>query len=212
MLPLVDLKEMGIGLAAAVLIDATIVRAVLLPATMKLLGEKNWYLPSWLAVAAAPRARALSRAGSTRRRRSSPRLGATATRTRSHRLAPVRPHASHRRRTPKCSALRSALCSRGSAPARLPAVAEALHSDVVIAGSALGVVALHVARRQLPPAAAGHVGRRPPRQRSRAARRCSSLAAVVYPRLRAGAPRGDRAPRRPPRDRGRGRARPGTTA
>jgi uncharacterized membrane protein YdfJ with MMPL/SSD domain len=48
LLPLVDLKEMGIGLAAAVLIDATIVRGVLLPATMKLLGERNWYLPSWL--------------------------------------------------------------------------------------------------------------------------------------------------------------------
>ncbi len=47
-LPMIDLKEMGIGLAAAVLIDATIVRAVLLPATMKLLGERNWYLPSWL--------------------------------------------------------------------------------------------------------------------------------------------------------------------
>jgi uncharacterized membrane protein YdfJ with MMPL/SSD domain len=42
---------MGVGLAVAVLIDATIVRAVLLPATMKLLGEWNWYLPrglSWL--------------------------------------------------------------------------------------------------------------------------------------------------------------------
>jgi RND superfamily putative drug exporter len=47
-LPLIDMKEMGIGLAAAVLIDATIVRAVLLPATMKLLGERNWYLPKWL--------------------------------------------------------------------------------------------------------------------------------------------------------------------
>ena len=47
-LPLVDLKEMGLGLAVAVLIDATIVRAVLLPATMKLLGDANWYLPSWL--------------------------------------------------------------------------------------------------------------------------------------------------------------------
>ena len=47
-LPIIDMKEMGIGLAAAVLIDATIVRAVLLPATMKLLGEKNWYLPRWL--------------------------------------------------------------------------------------------------------------------------------------------------------------------
>jgi anti-anti-sigma factor len=39
---------MGIGLALAVLIDATIVRAVLLPATMKLLGDWNWYLPGWL--------------------------------------------------------------------------------------------------------------------------------------------------------------------
>jgi RND superfamily putative drug exporter len=48
LLPVIDMKEMGIGLAAAVLIDATIVRAVLLPATMKLLGDRNWYLPSWL--------------------------------------------------------------------------------------------------------------------------------------------------------------------
>jgi uncharacterized membrane protein YdfJ with MMPL/SSD domain len=47
-LPFLDMKEMGVGLAAAVLIDATIVRAVLLPATMKLLGDKNWYLPKWL--------------------------------------------------------------------------------------------------------------------------------------------------------------------
>jgi uncharacterized membrane protein YdfJ with MMPL/SSD domain len=47
-LPILDMKELGIGLAAAVLIDATIVRALLLPATMKLLGEWNWYLPSWL--------------------------------------------------------------------------------------------------------------------------------------------------------------------
>ena len=48
LMPIIDMKEMGIGLAAAVLIDATIVRAVLLPASMKLLGEWNWYLPSWL--------------------------------------------------------------------------------------------------------------------------------------------------------------------
>ena len=47
-LPIVDMKEMGVGLAAAVLIDATIVRAVLLPAVMKLLGDRNWYLPNWL--------------------------------------------------------------------------------------------------------------------------------------------------------------------
>ena len=48
LLPILDFKEMGIGLAAAILIDATIVRAVLLPATMTLLGDRNWYLPSWL--------------------------------------------------------------------------------------------------------------------------------------------------------------------
>jgi uncharacterized membrane protein YdfJ with MMPL/SSD domain len=41
-------KQFGVGLAAAILIDATIVRAVLLPASMKLLGDWNWYLPSWL--------------------------------------------------------------------------------------------------------------------------------------------------------------------
>jgi len=47
-LPIVDLKEMGVGLAAAVLIDATVVRGVLLPAVMTLLGDRNWYLPAWL--------------------------------------------------------------------------------------------------------------------------------------------------------------------
>jgi RND superfamily putative drug exporter len=48
LMPILDMKEMGIGLAAAVLIDATIVRGVLLPATMKLLGDWNWYLPARL--------------------------------------------------------------------------------------------------------------------------------------------------------------------
>jgi RND superfamily putative drug exporter len=43
-----DFKMMGIGLATAILIDATIVRAVLLPATMKLLGDWTWFLPRWL--------------------------------------------------------------------------------------------------------------------------------------------------------------------
>lgn len=47
-LSLVMFKQMGVGLAIAILIDATIVRAVLLPAAMKLLGDANWYLPSWL--------------------------------------------------------------------------------------------------------------------------------------------------------------------
>jgi uncharacterized membrane protein YdfJ with MMPL/SSD domain len=45
----VEIKELGVGLALAILIDATIVRAVLLPAVMKLLGKWNWYLPKRLA-------------------------------------------------------------------------------------------------------------------------------------------------------------------
>ncbi|MGO4423581.1 MMPL family transporter, partial [Streptomyces sp. MCAF7] len=43
-----SMKQMGVGLAAAVLIDATVIRGVLLPAVMSLLGERNWYLPRWL--------------------------------------------------------------------------------------------------------------------------------------------------------------------
>ena len=46
-----DMKQLAVGLAAAIFIDATLVRAVLLPATMKLLGKSNWYLPKplrWL--------------------------------------------------------------------------------------------------------------------------------------------------------------------
>jgi uncharacterized membrane protein YdfJ with MMPL/SSD domain len=47
-LSLLIFKELGVGLAVAVLIDATIIRGVLLPAAMKLLGDWNWYLPKWL--------------------------------------------------------------------------------------------------------------------------------------------------------------------
>jgi len=46
-----DIKQLGVGLAVAVLLDATVIRGVLLPATMKLLGDANWYLPralDWL--------------------------------------------------------------------------------------------------------------------------------------------------------------------
>ncbi|MFF3482559.1 MMPL family transporter [Streptomyces sp. NPDC002701] len=43
-----SMKQMGVGLAAAVLIDATIIRGVLLPAVMAMLGERNWYFPKWL--------------------------------------------------------------------------------------------------------------------------------------------------------------------
>jgi uncharacterized membrane protein YdfJ with MMPL/SSD domain len=43
-----SMKQMGVGLAFAVLIDATVIRGVLLPAVMTLLGERNWYLPRWM--------------------------------------------------------------------------------------------------------------------------------------------------------------------
>jgi RND superfamily putative drug exporter len=44
----ISIKQFGFGLAAAIFIDATVIRSILLPASMKLLGEWNWYLPSWL--------------------------------------------------------------------------------------------------------------------------------------------------------------------
>jgi RND superfamily putative drug exporter len=47
-LSLLQFKQMGFGLAVAIAVDATVVRAVLLPSTMKLLGAWNWYLPAWL--------------------------------------------------------------------------------------------------------------------------------------------------------------------
>ncbi len=47
-LELVIIKQLGFGLAVAVFLDATIVRSVLLPATMRLLGDWNWWLPGWL--------------------------------------------------------------------------------------------------------------------------------------------------------------------
>ena len=53
-----DIKQLGVGLAIAIFLDATVVRAVLLPATMKLLGEWNWYLPrrlAWLRRPSEPR-------------------------------------------------------------------------------------------------------------------------------------------------------------
>ncbi len=53
----VDFKQLGVALASAILIDATLVRIVLLPSAMKLLGSKNWYLPQWLGFIARPRGR-----------------------------------------------------------------------------------------------------------------------------------------------------------
>jgi RND superfamily putative drug exporter len=44
----VPFKEMGFGLAAAVFVDATVVRTVLVPAAMRLMGRLNWWMPAWL--------------------------------------------------------------------------------------------------------------------------------------------------------------------
>ena len=57
-----DLKQAGVGMATAILLDATLIRGVLLPASLKLLGDRNWYLPRWLD-------RPCRRRGSTRRLR-----------------------------------------------------------------------------------------------------------------------------------------------
>jgi len=46
--PMIAIKEMGVGLAVAVFLDATVVRMVMVPATMELLGDRNWWLPKWL--------------------------------------------------------------------------------------------------------------------------------------------------------------------
>ena len=81
-LGMIDFKMMGVGLAVAVLIDATIVRAVLLPATMKLLGDWNWYLPRWLEWLPRIAVTGMSRFRSRPRRRRSPRRsGASRSRT-----------------------------------------------------------------------------------------------------------------------------------
>jgi len=48
-LSVIQLKMLGVGLAAAVLIDATVVRGILVPSALALLGERSWQLPSWLA-------------------------------------------------------------------------------------------------------------------------------------------------------------------
>jgi putative drug exporter of the RND superfamily len=64
---LVEFQQMGFGLALAVLLDATLVRSVLLPATMVVLGRRNWYLPSalhWLPEVHRPRPTALALGGS----------------------------------------------------------------------------------------------------------------------------------------------------
>jgi len=46
--PIATVSQLGVGLTVAVLLDATVVRVLLVPATMALLGERNWYLPRWL--------------------------------------------------------------------------------------------------------------------------------------------------------------------
>jgi RND superfamily putative drug exporter len=57
-----DFKQLGVGLAAALLLDATVVRLVLLPSLITLMGERAWYLPRWVPLGAARRAGATDRA------------------------------------------------------------------------------------------------------------------------------------------------------
>ena len=145
MLPLVDLKEMGIGLAVAVLIDATIVRAVLLPASMKLLGERNWYLPTLARVAAEPRARALGRAGR-------PGHGQARVSSRPPDRRPLSPGAPPADRSLRQAARTDIALggSHGHQPPLISTSASQLEpsrgcdSDVRVARLAIGVVALHV--------------------------------------------------------------------
>ena len=133
-------KQFGVGLASAILIDATMIRAILLPATMKLLGDWNWYLPKWLEW--LPRLEHEEGAGSTGRAGGRGLASVVDRRSSVGRLAQGR-----------CDTGRSGPAHRGRAgPARprgrLPPRR----------------------RRQLPAAEPGHLGRRPPRQRPRPTR------------------------------------------
>ena len=53
-LSMTDFKQLGVGLAVAILLDATVVRAVLLPSVLTLLGDRTWWLPGWLSFLPAP--------------------------------------------------------------------------------------------------------------------------------------------------------------
>ncbi len=79
------IKLIGLGLATAVFIDATIVRMILVPATMELLGKRNWWIPRWLDRLLAPRqfrsARDAREVGSTRPAATPPRSSPARTRS-----------------------------------------------------------------------------------------------------------------------------------
>jgi RND superfamily putative drug exporter len=70
-----DLKLLGFGLASAILIDATVVRLVLVPAVMELMGKWNWYLPKWLGWLPVLRVDAEAAAPGPRARRMAPQAG-----------------------------------------------------------------------------------------------------------------------------------------
>ena len=136
LLPVIDMKEMGIGLAAAVLIDATLIRAVLLPATMKLLGDRNWYLPSWLEW--LPRLE----------HESAPRghAGAPPSRVAPHTLPPAAPRD---QRGAAAHSLSSRLEQHLGTTQRLRTdlrddVSRPCHSQSVVALGSLAIVGLHV--------------------------------------------------------------------
>ena len=173
LLPVIDMKEMGIGLAAAVLIDATLIRAVLLPATMKLLGDRNWYLPKLARVAPPPRARAGSegprgpgaRPGRLTNHPSRRRRCSNTQRRRRTPSSNWRPDDAGHARTPR---RRSSTVSHRST--RLRATRLDLTRQSAVALGAGRTRRAPRRRRLIPSARARNLGSRPPPGRARAAR------------------------------------------
>ena len=123
---LVMFQQMGFGLAVAVLLDATLIRTILVPAAMKLLGRWNWYLPSWLewlphlSIEGAPAAPADEHSGGPGGLPSRPpgrdrRLDA------GEHAAPRRSERGRRRRSGSAGGARSVLRRPGSVPPERPA-------------------------------------------------------------------------------------------
>ena len=200
-LPLLDLKEMGIGLALAILIDATIIRAVLLPASMTLLGDRNWYLPKWLEWLPSLEHEAIGRAGCPRRSRARPRAGRLSprppTRTTQGAACQDRSGRRHRcggpvRKEPMTTAHSSRLVDPPWAAA--PGSRQRCRNEVTAGPARDRRRRAARRRRQLPAAESGDVRRRPPRRRSRPSRPARHGGRALRALPRRGA-RGDGAPR-----------------
>ena len=130
-----DFKQLGVGLAVAIALDATVIRVVLLPSVMALLGDRNWYVPRWLAW--MPRIRTARRAGQSLPARSRCRSAARPgrrTRARSNGLA-GRPRGLVAGLIATSWPLRMAGPAKGAGPATWPADA--------LAGAARSLESVH---------------------------------------------------------------------